>query len=126
MFLKTLFTQITRKAPSVPRRETCIAQALLNACCACGLVQDEAGATPGLDRWISQRTYRETHGVNPTELELTHTYCPTCFEKVQETMLQFWRKSREEQIGAMTLLTGSRRLPSCSRPGPAPPGAPSE
>ena len=94
MFLNTLFTQITRKAPSVPRRDTYIAPTLLPACCACGLVQAEAGVTPGLKRWISQRTYRETHGVNPTELALTHTYCPTCFEKVQETIRQFWLKSR--------------------------------
>jgi hypothetical protein len=94
MFLETLFAQITRKAPSVPRRDTDIAPTLLPACCACGFVQDKAGATAGLERWVSQRTYRETHGVNPTELELTHTYCPTCFEKVQEIMRQSWLKSR--------------------------------
>ena len=96
MFLKTLFTQITHKAPSVPRRDTYIAPTLLPACCACGLVQDKAGATPGLERWISQRTYCETHGVSPTvlALTLTHTYCPTCYEKVQETIRQFWLKSR--------------------------------
>ncbi len=100
MFLQTLFTQITRKAPSVPRRETCIPPMLIRACCACGLVQDEAGATPGLERWISQRAYRETHGVNPTELPLTHTYCPTCFEKLQETMRKFWLKSRSAHDSA--------------------------
>jgi hypothetical protein len=94
MFLETLFAQITRKAPSVPRRDTDITPRLLPACCACGFVQDKAGATAGLERWVSQRTYRETHGVNPTELELTHTYCPTCFEKVQEIMRQSWLKSR--------------------------------
>jgi hypothetical protein len=94
MFLKTLFTQITHKAPSVPRRDTDIAPTLLPACCACGLVQDKAGATPAPERWISQRTYCETHGVSPTVLALTHTYCPTCFEKTQETIWQFWLKSR--------------------------------
>ena len=96
MFLNTLFTQITRKAPSVPRRDTYIAPTLLPACCVCGFVQDEAGATPGLERWISQRTYRETHGVNPTELALTHTYCPECFTKVRETVTQYFR-----QIGTL-------------------------
>ena len=94
MFLENLFRETPREAPFAPVRETFIAPTLLPACCACGLVQDKAGATPDLERWISQRTYRETHGVNPTELELTHTYCPTCFEKVQETMRQSWRKSR--------------------------------
>ena len=94
MFLEKLFTKTTRKAPSAPVREPFIAPTLLPACCACGLVQDKAGATHDLDRWISQRTYRETHGVNPAEHALTHAYCPTCFAKVQEIMRQSWRKSR--------------------------------
>ncbi len=94
MYLEKLFTKTTCKAHSAPVREPFIAPTLLPACCACGLVQDKAGTTPDLEHWISQRTYRETHGVNPTELELTHTYCPTCFEKVQEAMRQSWRKSR--------------------------------
>lgn len=104
MFLKTLFTQFTHKAPSVPRRNTYIAPKLLPVCCACGLVQDKAGATPVLECWTSQRTYRETHGVSPTELALTHTYCPTCFEKVQVTIRQFWLKSRS----AMTYQTSMK------------------
>ena len=94
MFLETLFTQITRKAPPAPRRDMDIAPTLLPACCACGFVQDKAGATAGLERWVSQRTYRDSHGVNPTELALTHTYCPTCFEKVLKIMRQSWLKSR--------------------------------
>jgi len=92
MSLKTLFTQATRQAPSAPMREVFIPPTLLPACCACGLVEDETGATPGLKRWVTQRTYRETHGVNPAELELTHTYCPTCFTKVQETVRQYFRE----------------------------------
>src|SRR5512140_1422475 len=94
MFLEKLFTKTTREAPSAPVRETFIAPTPLPACCTCGLVQDKAGATPDLERWISQRTYRETHGVSPAELALTHTYCPTCFAKVEEIMRQSWRKSR--------------------------------
>ena len=92
MFLEKLFTKTTRKAPSAPVREPFIAPTLLPACCACGLVQDKAGATHDLDRWISQRTYRETHGVNPTELALTHTYCPKCFTKAQDTVRQYFRE----------------------------------
>ena len=83
------FTQTTREAPFDPF----VASSLLRACRACGLVQDEVGATPGLERWISQRTYRETHGVNPAELALTHTYCPTCFAKVREIVRQFFQKT---------------------------------
>jgi hypothetical protein len=30
--------------------------------------------------------------VNPTELVLTHTYCPKCFTKVQDTVRQYFRE----------------------------------
>ena len=93
MFLEKLFRKTAREAPFAPVREPFIAPTLLPACCACGLVQDKAGATPGLERWVTPRTYREAHGVNPAELPLTHTYCPTCFAKVQETVRQFFRKT---------------------------------
>jgi len=104
MSLENLFTQTPREAPSAPMRETFITPMLLPVCCICGLIRIETGSTPGLDRWITQRTYRETHDVNPIELALTHTYCPTCFTKAQETVRQYFR-----QIGAspMTLLAGS-------------------
>ena len=42
--------------------------------------------------WVTQRTYRKTHGVNPANFPLTHTYCPTCLTKVQKTMRQYFRK----------------------------------
>ncbi len=61
-------------------------------CCSCGLIRDETGSTPRFDRWVRQRTYRETHGVNPTEVALTHTYCPKCFTKGQDTMRQYFRE----------------------------------
>ena len=120
MSLETLFSQPTRKPPSAPMRETFIALRLLPACCACGLVLDETGATPGRKRWVKQRRYQMIHGVKPTELALTHTYCPNCFTKAQETIRQLFR---EEEDAAMTQLTGSRRLLSGSRSGPGPSGA---
>ena len=110
MFLETLFTQIKPKTPAVPGRETCIAPKLLRACCVCGFVQDKAGATAGPERWVSQRTYRKTHGVNPTKLALTHAYCPACFEKVQEVMRQSWLKSRSApyELGGLSIQTRSK------------------
>ena len=41
---------------------------------------------------MTQRTYRETYGVNPATLELAYTYCPTCFTKVQEIVRQYFQK----------------------------------
>jgi hypothetical protein len=87
-----LLTQPPHEAPFDPK-DTFIAPSLLRVCCACGLVQDEAGATPGLERWISQQAYREAHGVSPAKLTLTHTYCQTCFAEVQEIVRQFFPKA---------------------------------
>ena len=92
MALGTLFAQTTRKAPSAPMRETFIAPTILPVCCVCGLIRDETGSSPDRERWVTPRTYRTTHGVNPAEFPLTHTYCPTCFTKAQETTRQYFRE----------------------------------
>ena len=92
MSLGELFGRTTREAPSAPMRETFIAPTLLPVCCVCGLVRDDTRFTPGRELWVTQRTYRGTHGVNPAELALTHTYCPKCFTKVQDTVRQYFRE----------------------------------
>lgn len=73
--------------------ELFITPTLLAVCCACGLVRDKTRLSPDCEHWVTQRAYRETHGVSPTELALTHTYCPPCFSKVQESVRQFFRKA---------------------------------
>jgi hypothetical protein len=78
----TRFAQITHAASSTSRKET----PLLPVCCLCKLIRDEIGASPDLARWISQRTYRKTHGINPANCLQTHTYCPGCFTQVMETI----------------------------------------
>lgn len=87
-----LFAQATREALSAPINETFIAPALLPVCCICGLIRDEKGSPPGFDRWVSQRAYRKTHGVNPANFPLTHTYCPECLTKVQTRVRQYFRE----------------------------------
>lgn len=69
-------------------RQRFIAQTRLPVCCVCGLIRDETGYRPHHERWITQRMYRKTHGVNPTTRALTHTYCPTCFTQVLGTVWQ--------------------------------------
>lgn len=78
----TRCAQITHDAPSAPRKEA----PLLPVCCLCRLIRDEIG--PSLDgaRWVTQRTYRKTHGINPANCLQTHTYCPGCFTQVMETI----------------------------------------
>ena len=76
------FARITQAASSASRKET----PLLPVCCVCKLIRDEIGALPDRARWISQRTYRKTHGVNPASCLQTHTYCPGCFTQVMETI----------------------------------------
>jgi hypothetical protein len=88
MAMKEIAMQHFREAPSAPGRETCIPPTLLPICCACGLIRDDTRFSPGRALWITQRTYRETHEVNPSDLALSHTYCPNCFTKVQDTVRQ--------------------------------------
>lgn len=92
MSLEKLFSQTTAGIFSTPIRETFVAPTLLPVCCICGLVRDDTGFPPCPDRWVDQRAYRNTHGVNPTEFPLTHTYCPECFTHVQEAVRRYSRE----------------------------------
>jgi hypothetical protein len=82
MAVETLFAQITHEAPSASMTET----PLVPICCLCRLVRDETGASLDRARWVTQRTYRKTHGVNPADCLQTHTYCPGCFTQVMDTI----------------------------------------
>jgi hypothetical protein len=94
MSLETLFPQNTREAPFAPARETFIAPRMLPVCCVCGLIRDDNSFPPSLDCWLTQRTYREAHGVDPTGIALTHTYCPECFRKARTTAQQYFKEIR--------------------------------
>ena len=80
MAVETLVAQITPEAPFASRRETTV----LPVCCLCRLIRDETGVSRESARWVTQRTYRQTHGVNPADCLLTHTYCPKCFTQVMD------------------------------------------
>ena len=86
MSIEKTMMRTTRETPFAPRRETFIPPTLLPVCCACGIIRDDTRFSPGRELWITQRTYRETHGVNPSELARTHTSCPECFMKAQDTL----------------------------------------
>ena len=68
--------------PSAARRVA----PLLPICCLCRLIRDETGGSLKSERWVTQRKYQKTHGVNPADCIQTHTYCPRCFTQVRETM----------------------------------------
>ena len=86
MSIEKTMMRTTRETHSAPRRETFIPPTLLPVCCACGIIRDDTRFSPGRELWITQRTYRKTHGVNPSELARTHTSCPECFMKAQDTL----------------------------------------
>ncbi|MBI3357846.1 MAG: hypothetical protein HY038_13955 [Nitrospirae bacterium] len=88
--------QTTRDALFSSIRETFIAPQLLPVCCICGLIRDETRSPSDRERWVMHGTYRQTHGVNPTEFPLTHTYCPECLVKAQDTVRTYFR-----EIGAL-------------------------
>jgi hypothetical protein len=83
--------QTTREASYAPEREAGTPPTLLPACCVCGLVRDDIRLSSDYELWVTQRTYHETHGINPAELALTHTYCPKCSAKVRDTVRQHFR-----------------------------------
>ena len=78
----TRFARINQAASSASRKET----PLLPVCCLCRLIRDEIGASSDRACWVTQRTYRKTHGVNPANCLQTHTYCPGCFTQVMATI----------------------------------------
>ena len=82
MAVETLVAQITPEAPFASRRET----ALLPVCCVCRLIRDETRSSRHGEQWVTERMYRMTHRVNPTDCLLTHTYCPGCFMQAMKTM----------------------------------------
>ena len=57
--------------------------ALVPVCSACGLIR-ECGSSSRQERWITKRTYVETHGRTLADCHLTHTYCPACFTDFME------------------------------------------
>lgn len=77
---ETLSAQIIHEASSASGRETL----MLPVCCICGLLRDETGASLDCERWVTQRAYRQTYGVDPADCLLTHTYCPDCFTQVMD------------------------------------------
>jgi hypothetical protein len=95
MTFEQFFIQAFRKvsSPSMgERKDRFIAPALLPVCCICGLVRDEKAPLHDNVQWVTQRIYRERHGVNPADNPLTHTYCPECFTKTEDTVRQYFRE----------------------------------
>ena len=92
MARRELVAQTTYEAPAAPLSESVIAPTLLAACCLCGKIRDETGSSPDHEHWVTQRTYRQTHGVKLANVPLTHTYCPTCFTKFMATLRQYRRE----------------------------------
>jgi len=94
MSRKGLFTQPTREATSAQLREPCLSPTPLPVCCICRKIRDETGSSPDREHWVTQRTYRQTHGVRLANFLLTHTYCPPCFTKFMDTLRQYRREMR--------------------------------
>ena len=78
--METLFAQIIHEASPTSGRET----SMLPVCCICELLRDQTGASLDCERWVTQRTYRQTYGVNPADCLLTHSYFPDCFTQVMD------------------------------------------
>ena len=89
MALGNVVAQTTREARPALMSETCSAPKMLPACRVSGLIRDETGSSLDRERSGTPWTYRTAHGVNPDEVALTHTYCPTYFTKVLGRVRQY-------------------------------------
>ena len=92
MARRGLVAQTTREVPVAPLSESAIAPALLPVCCLCRKIRDETGSSSDREHWVTQRRYRQTHGVPLANLSLTHTYCPPCFTKFMDTLRRYRRE----------------------------------
>jgi hypothetical protein len=70
----TLLDKSVPEAPSKSQSGT----TRLAVCCVCGLLRDETKDFIDAGRWVTNRTYWETYGVNAAECLLTLTCCPRC------------------------------------------------
>jgi hypothetical protein len=53
-------------------------QVCLLFCLVCRLVRDEQETADA--PWITQQTYEQSTGIDPTDCLLIHTYCPVCYQ----------------------------------------------
>ena len=92
MHPETPSARTTPETPSALRNEPFTQPTLLPVCCLCGLIRDNRGSSPDPERWLTPRTYQQTHGVHPDDCSFTPTYCPACLTKVRETTAQYFRQ----------------------------------
>jgi len=84
--------QTTHETPSALKHESFTQPTLLPVCCQCGRIRDDRSLSPGSERWLTPRTYQKTYDKQPDAHALTHTYCPQCFTKVRETIVQYFQR----------------------------------
>jgi hypothetical protein len=68
----------------------------LPACCMCRLIRDQTEPAP---RWITLKAYRRAHPSLSADPLFTHTYCPDCLRRVQDTVRQYFREQEEHGRG---------------------------
>jgi hypothetical protein len=76
MARKGLVAQTTREAPAAPMSKSVLAPTVLPVRCLCRKIRDETESSPDREHWVTQRMYRQIHGVKLANSPLTHTYCP--------------------------------------------------
>lgn len=55
--------------------------AILPICCMCEQVSDRQAGASVEEEWTQLQTYLERHRIDQSVIRLSHTYCPSCYEK---------------------------------------------
>ena len=87
MARNALCTQVIDKTSSTSRK----ALSLIHICCICERLRDDTGPSVDRERWVTLKTYRKTHDMNPANNLLTHTYCADCFPQVMDRIRERFR-----------------------------------
>ena len=54
---------------------------MLTVCCVCKHVAQSSSPSP---QWLPMSTFLERHHLQPSDIRLSHTYCPVCYERQAE------------------------------------------
>ena len=76
---------LSSKQWSVPGvvKEAKTLRGILPVCCVCGLVRDDTGVKHGEGEWTSVDKFI----VQGTDAQLSHSYCPRCYDRAMEELV---------------------------------------
>ena len=64
-------------------------------CCMCKRVSDKSN---GSEEWLNLKTFLDRHELLEMDLQLTHTYCPSCYDRQARAWLHSTRPAPNRTV----------------------------